>query len=221
MGEGLARHSSGTLADWMTRDWRRRKAKEKPAAGRAVDEVERSTKALDMVLSALPEWQQARLLDLGKASGHTLAFLSRFCRRMTVAGLEPSRPGSALSLDEQPGGSGDPFDLVLFWDLLNYLQPDQVAQLAAFLRRYSRPGTRLLALVYYSADMPAAPARFRIEDRKTVFWSHTGSGRRPCPRYKEQELVRRLPGFEVERVFLLRYGIAEYVFRYGAEPVYL
>lgn len=170
-----------------------------------------------MLSEGLPTAGGARVLDLGAACAENFGFFAPRCRTYVIADLRlPLKLGTELWPQPLPRpGAVPPFDLILAWDLLNYLNADDLARLAALLKGLSRAGTRLFGLVYTSADMPARPASFGIAGPASLRYGGLTGARRPAPRYKEPELVRILTGFAVERVFLLRHGVGEYVFAFG------
>jgi hypothetical protein len=104
------------------------------------------------------------------------------------------------------------FDLVLAWDLFNYLGLPEVQVLAQRLVALSRPGTRIMALVSIQKQIPDRPYRFVIRDQKTLRYESLTSALRDCPRHSEPDLLRRMAGFKVEQGMLLRNGMREYAF---------
>jgi hypothetical protein len=104
------------------------------------------------------------------------------------------------------------FDLVLVWDLFNYLSLAEVETLAQRLVALSRPGTRIMALVSIQKKIPDRPFRFVIRDKDSLRYEVVSSGLRDCPRHNEPDLLKRMVGFKVERGMLLRNGIREYSF---------
>jgi SAM-dependent methyltransferase len=104
------------------------------------------------------------------------------------------------------------FDAVLAWDLLNYLDRREVAALADQLNRYCRPGALLFALISILKQAPAQPVRFRILDHERLAYEVRGPALRPCPRYAPAELSELLRGFRLDRTFLMRHGVQEYLF---------
>lgn len=104
------------------------------------------------------------------------------------------------------------FDAVLIWDLVNYLERREVAALARQLARFCRPGALLLALVSILKQIPAEPIRFRILDQDHLAYEPRTAALRPCPRYAPAELNELLRGFRLDRSFLMRHGIQEFLF---------
>ena len=169
-----------------------------------------------------------RFLDLGPAIGSNIEFLSRYSLSVQVADLagtlaspEPRAWERALeSLAASPAGSG--YHAVFAWDLLNYLPLDRVRELARHLAALTRPGGVVFFLVYYSREMPAEPLRFRIADRETLTYSRPATTR-PAPRYPQGVLQQAFPDFHVDRGYLLKTGLQEFLFARDApappEPV--
>jgi hypothetical protein len=104
------------------------------------------------------------------------------------------------------------FDLVLVWDLFNYLGLPEVQVLAQRLVALSRPGTRIMALVSIQKKIPDRPFRFVIRDKDSLRYEVVSPGLRDCPRHNEPDLLKRMAGFKVERGMLLRNGMREYSF---------
>lgn len=173
-----------------------------------------------MLVEGLPASGGARVLDLGAACQENLAFFAPLCRTYAIADLHLPLPmGKELWPPPLPRpGVAAPFDLILAWDLLNYLAPDELSKMAELLVALSRRGTRLFGLIYTSAEMPTRSGRFRVAGRSTLAYGERSSVRRAAPRYREPDLLRSLRGFAVERVFLLRHGVEEYVLAYDETP---
>lgn len=162
------------------------------------------------------------VLDLGPTVGSNVEFLSQYGCKLFIEDLY-----SALS-SRITGGEDDlagpdffaeflslpedtRFDVILAWDLFNYLQRKELANLADQLRRYSRPGTLILALTTYHKTMPAQPYRFKIQDEENLVYERRTPTDRPSPRYTSSEVAGLLKGFRVARSFLLQHGIQEHL----------
>ena len=152
------------------------------------------------------------VLDLGPASPANLDFFLGRGARLTVADFTPSR-GETLS-DLVRAEPGTHFDLVLAWDILNYLQRDRLGLLLRSLEPYFRPGTTIHALIATGREMSASPRRYRIEDAETLLCEGPKERVVPSPRYVEQDLLKCMPGLIVEHRFQLRNGMLEYLFSY-------
>lgn len=164
-----------------------------------------------------------RFLDLGPAVGPNIDFLSRFSLSVQVADLwgslarpEPRAWDRALeALAPDAGGPG--YHAVMAWDLLNYLDRDQLQEMADRLAAVTRPGGYVYTLIYYSREMPAEPVRFRIADRETLTYGPPSSVQL-APRYPQGLVEQVFRGFRIERGYLLKTGLHEFLFERKAAP---
>lgn len=162
------------------------------------------------------------MLDLGPASTDKLALFGAFRCRIWVEDLWDDLPPPAapdeerrpLRLTTVPRDAA--VDLVLAWDFFNYLDPDRLGDLGTEIARRCRDGALLVAFVHTRKEMPLHPQPFRITADGSILHPPLDGPGRPAPAYKEPDLLRRLPGFEVDSSLLLRTGLQEYVFVYRA-----
>jgi hypothetical protein len=160
------------------------------------------------------------ILDLGPALGENVRwmqgsklFISNFFEALTETGavMRPDAKAFAASCDRLLQFPPDVrFDLVLAWDLFNYLSLQNVEALAKRLVAVSQPGTRVMALVSIQKRIPDRPFRFVIRDKDSLRYDVVSAALRDCPRHNEPDLLKRLTGFKVERGMLLRNGMREY-----------
>jgi hypothetical protein len=165
------------------------------------------------------------ILDLGSAMGVNVAFWSHFSPSLHIADLwssmpEPAPP-SLEPVDSDPGWQQilplpeeTRFDVILAWDLLNYLDQQQVSGLIRHLRGFCHPGALLFALIFDQPQMSAAPIRFRIAGMERLIYESRTTDSRACPRHQPRDVQRMLAGFRTASSFRLRNGIQEYVFEY-------
>lgn len=199
----------------MLRLWKRSTAEGPPSV------EHQRTLALGAALDAVRGRSAPRILDLGAARGENVSFFSELGAQMEILDLYDRLAERrfetkairefASSLDPEPG----PFDLVLAWDVLDYLDPEQLAELFGALEGLRAEGTRVVAFLAYSKDMPMRPRGYRIEARDSLAFDPP-KGLRPCPRYQEGSVLKVAPRLEVEASFLMRHGAREYVFREAA-----
>lgn len=158
------------------------------------------------------------VLDLGPASPNNLEFFGKSGARLTVADLYRSfareRRSAALLSKLLRYGRDDHFDLVLAWDVLNYLRREELGGLVESLAPHLRSGTLVHAFIVTARDMAPAPISYRIDDGMTLVCESRRGRRIRSPRYVEPQLLRSMPGLSVEHRFQLRNGMAEYVFTY-------
>lgn len=187
----------------------------------AIDRTEsRPTLGLKELVHGLPPGRRHSVLDLGPASGGNVSFFAGYGCRLYIADLFHTLrqrgglpPEQAVPLDREltttlPDGC---FDLILCWDLLNYLSSSQMEILGRHLARRSRPGSRLFALVAPHGRIPELPQRFEILSETEVRYTPQSAAQRPAPGHREPELNRWIAPFGVESSYLLRHGIQEYI----------
>jgi hypothetical protein len=159
-----------------------------------------------------PTLKNFSVLDLGAANPSNIEFFGVRGARLTVADFASSSiEGLSELMRSDPGVH---YDLVLAWDLLNYLQREKLGLLLTSLEPYFRPGTTIHALIATARNMPASPRRYRIESREILLCEERQERVIPAPRYVEQDLVKCMPGLMVEHRFQLRNGMLEYLFSY-------
>jgi hypothetical protein len=207
---------------------RREPERPRPAARAAEEsaepalEIHRSL-ALAAVFAELPEESRLSVLDLGPALGANLEFLSaRYRCRLQIADLwrsagthrlaDPEADPAALFRELLPLAGGAEVDLVLAWDLFNYLRREQIRALAEHLAPACRPGGRLFAMVLTGREIPRRPRTYELRDGGDLVYRDAGDAVRPGPRYRPAEIDSSTPGFAVDRSYLLRHGIQEYLF---------
>ncbi len=179
--------------------------------------------ALKHVLRRFRAVGGTRILDLGPAMGRNVQYLGRFAPKIHIADLysslknlpprrSPDRSRFERILEKDlPKPGGRPVDLILAWDLLNYLERAQLSQLGQYLGGLCRRESLMFALIANHKQISDTPTRFLIIDADTLRYETPSRSTRPAPQYKEPDLDRLMPAFEVETSFLLRNGMQEYV----------
>jgi len=181
-----------------------------------------------MAVEAFEDDLRHVVLDLGRARAGTVELFGGYRCRLDIADMPAHL--SALPDIEDEGGSqaverwldgllpptrGETVDLVLCWNLLNYLPAAVIEALGRRLAERASPRARLHALIEYQATrMPAVPASFAPVGRQLLADPARGDpGAIPAPRYSPKELEKRLPGFGSEKTMLLGNGMQEYLYR--------
>jgi hypothetical protein len=165
------------------------------------------------------------VLDLGPPRSGNVEFFSRFRSRLTIAnvgaGLGDLNAAADASEAKQvveallPAHGPDPIDLVLCWDVLNFLKPPALSALMAQIATGLRRGASVHALMAYAAtQMPAEPGSYAIRGEGELASSFAGEGTQNAPGYSTYHLLKMMPNFQVEKSVLLRQGLQEYFFRY-------
>lgn len=167
------------------------------------------------------------VLDLGRAFGSNVEFLSRFASKVviedlrhTLAALETPYSGAdrvccPLFPALLPWHEDTRFDLILLWNLLDYLERDDISRLATHLASHCRPGALIYAQVSIRPKIPLMPSNFKIIGDGELDQIMDAGGERDSPRHTQIKLQEALHAFHVKRSFLLRNGLQEYLFVYN------
>ena len=164
------------------------------------------------------------VLDLGAPRGSTIEFFGRFRSRLIIANVSTALEelNAAENVDEVaqcldallPAPGPDPIDLVLCWDVLNFLAPPALTALVERIGPALRHGAAVHALMSYSASQtPVEPGSYAIHGEGEIAGRAGGGGRKPKG-YTTDKLQRMMRGYGVVRSVLLRQGLQEYLFRY-------
>jgi hypothetical protein len=119
-----------------------------------------------------------------------------------------------------PRVGDEPLDLILCWDLPNYLPPKVLRYFFDVLSLRAAPGCKLHMLIAYSKrEMPAAPGRYvpQADGQLTHFCSDSMTSK--APRYSPEELGLVVGNFRYERGVLLANGMQEFVYAWPGGPV--
>lgn len=176
------------------------------------------------LVDSLSEEKRSVVLDLGPVRSETVALLTPYRCRLDIAdladGLEAlnQEPDPALLRERVeallPPPRQEPIDILLCWDLLNYLQRPAIVALMTALSGRMRPGAFAhLLIVYSGTTMPARPSRFAPLPDGRLIETPTTDTRRNAPRYSPEDLGKCLRGFRSESATLLRNGMQEFLFR--------
>ena len=185
-----------------------------------------SSNALEHVAIRLAELSPCTVLDLGPPSAKNLAFYARYGAKITIADfyrfyrplrgnlLERASTRASLLDELVPHDASTRFELVMAWDLLNYLSLDEITWLMDGMSKLCSKGALMSAIVSGSGDMPGTPSNYSIVDAQTLLNETRASRVRPSPNHSERTLARATPRLTVERRFQLRNRTAEYLFRF-------
>jgi hypothetical protein len=179
-----------------------------------VEALERASPGLAELFRTLREGGSHSVLDLGPARGRHLHVLAPFGRQVRFAGLVPrSLVGEAwaAALRALPPNDSSPYDVVLGWDLLIWLDADERAAAIARLAEITAPHARFHLIVDGTGAATAQPHEYTLLGTGHLAERPAGPPRHvPCPLLPAQ-LERALSPLEVVRAFVLRTGRREFV----------
>jgi hypothetical protein len=176
------------------------------------------------LVETLSAERRSVVLDLGPARSETVALLTPFRCRLDIADLASGLDALDQETDPKllrekaeallPPARSEPVDIVLCWDLLNYLQRPAITALMTCISARMRPGAFAhLLIVYSGTTMAARPGRFAPLADGRLLETATTDVRKNAPRYSPEDLGKCLRGLRSESATLLRNGMQEFLFR--------
>ena len=165
------------------------------------------------------------VLDLGPPRQGCIDFFGQRNCRLYIQDLDLETMRQQLESDEETDaevftgilGTGRPaqLDLILAWDLFNFLTPPAIADLVRRYEPFCTNSTLLYILTYNRESMPAEPGRFWIQQEGMVNYVLSEAETLGNPRRSPRELERMMPGFQMAHSFLLQNGLQEYLYQPG------
>lgn len=159
------------------------------------------------------------LVDLGTSSTDNCMTFSRAGARVFIdTSRKNLRSEVTLKSDLAPADIDEVFnycpeaiDVLLFWNILDYLSLEAVDHLMKRISGVMRPGGLLYAMVSQQYCIPTHPASIDIvaEDRLNF---RSGPLDREGPHYAPKLLEQHMPGFRIEKLYLMQNGVQEHLF---------
>lgn len=160
------------------------------------------------------------VLDLGPlTTGTTQAFLKSGykCFVEDIAEVFPtldeeqSNFKKAIEDHLMLAGADLKFDLVLCWDVLNYLTLESIEVLFNLLSPHFNENTRLHLMQYTGAHIPAEPIRFRLLENFNFVFSYDSQTVVPSPRHTLIKLLNKMGGFNLQHSHINQQGMHQSV----------
>jgi hypothetical protein len=185
--------------------------------------VVHNSPALQALCQKLQNVDSCRVLELGPVRRQNIEFWSRFAPTIYVADLRSNLPLPASSSEDsellEPDWSnllglpeGRKYDVILAWDLLNYMEIQAISSLIVYLEPFCRPGALLFMLIFDQREMPDQITTYQIVDESHLQYEYVGPEMRSCPRHQPRALAGVLSQFRVAGSFRLRNGVVEYLY---------
>lgn len=204
-----------------------------PAAGDALEVPDRlvPTRALGILVDVLRSRRSPVVLDLGRAVGGNLAFLTSElgCRLVIAdvfADLRAGAGGAGRSGEEigawlttRVAEAADSVDAVLCWDVFEHLTATEARLLASRITALLRPhGVLVLG---FSGEWRAESgyATYEIVDRETLRRQFHASPSRQARVLTSREVMETFRGLAVVDTFLLTTRTYEMLFRKPSQPI--
>jgi hypothetical protein len=182
--------------------------------------------AMNVLFSQLQGNDKYQILDMGAVSRANIDFFSQFRCKIFVEDLYGTmrselgeRNRNTVEdfniidcLQEYPADTK--FDYILFWDLFDYMEQDDLKNVIEHLRAYCKPKTMLFFITSCMDKIPQHPARFSIIDKQHLDYVNDSPTTRNSPGYKQSIYKSLLPGFTLYRGFRMSSGMEENLFVY-------
>lgn len=177
--------------------------------------------ALADVFSTVGEETRVDILDLGPALAVNLRFYSTVADRVRIAHLLRGEDLRGLDDDEHrlfhsllgriATADNETFDLILGWDIFNYLGVDQPSILGHHLAAVAERGALIHVMTTTTDTMPAKPTRFEIAGPGRLVYRPSTGDRVTAPNPPPAEVERWLDPFRITRSVILRHGVREFL----------
>lgn len=182
--------------------------------------VERAAPGIAALFSGLEEDGNHAVLDLGPAAEAHLRIYGAFAHQIRFAEMVPRTPRGAAwtsALDALPPNPHHPYDLVLGWNILDRLGPDERPLLVEKLDALTAPGARLYIVVDASGENLIQTLHFKLLTTDRVAQRAVGPPEPSQGQLLPAQVERLLTPFEVMHAFTLRLGLREYVAVKGSD----
>jgi hypothetical protein len=176
--------------------------------------VTRAAPGLAALFDGVASDGQHTLLDLGTASAANLDAYGRYADRVRFAGLVGGPvpdEGWAKRLAGVPSFPGRPYDLIVAWNLFDFVPKGDRRLVVDHLVRIAAPRARLYLVVDMSGEGTVEPARYTLLEGGRLASEPVGSPVPAAPALLPAAVERLLDPFRVEHAFTLRSGQREYM----------
>ncbi len=111
-------------------------------------------------------------------------------------------------------------DVILLWDIFNYLKRDNIIKLIALLSPMCKKGSLLYALFWLTDQMPGLPGSFTLTTPRSVVYEFQEVDMIPTPGFTAQSIMSMMPSFKPNRMSASESGILETILEFDelADP---
>ena len=181
------------------------------------------------MLDEADELKRTIVLDMGELNSCSLEYYNNYLCRLYVSRLIYSICLGSENEDLEPGVweynlrkqidecniEASELDIVLLWDLPNYLSLEQFSILCRLLVEYCARPVKMHSYIYNTRHMPGKPQAWVLHADKKASYRNTSNSSTDCPGYNQTELKKAAAPFSVEHVVMLPSGVEEYLFTLG------
>lgn len=181
---------------------------------------------LPMICRMVREEPGCNLVDLGTSTTDNCMRFSRAGARVFIDTSCKSLRSEVVvksdlereDIDEVFAYCPDAVDVLLFWNILDYISLGAFDHLMRRISGVMRPGGLLYAMVSQQRYIPTLPAAINIIEENRLQFRY-GPLDKEGPHYAPKQLEQRMPGFRIEKLYLMQNGIQEHLFLFeGVKP---
>lgn len=185
--------------------------------------------ALTAIYNEVKTSDRNHVLDLGPMSQGCFELFSDLSCRIKVEdiasyiavqiGERNGRQKIDFNSYMQPYQEDEKFDVILAWDLFNYLELEQIQQLFEKLKPHCKQNTLIYMLRYVRKYIPNVPRFFEVKDQYTIEMTSGQMAPRQVQAPSTLQLLACMPGAFMQETNVERTGmqpdITEHVIRYS------
>lgn len=185
--------------------------------------------ALTLLFNEIKQTNDITILDLGAITKANFDFLNQFSCKIQVEDLSARISDIVAtgeiqllnSIDQYLGRHEEcePFDVILIWDVINYLSRDGIKKLMQKLSYYAKQDTLLYAIRYLEKKIPTVPQRFHIRDQYTIQVELRDLRDRSFEFVNTSEFLKITPNYTLENTLMnkegMRHGYIEHLLRFN------
>ena len=161
------------------------------------------------------------ILELGMPLGMNIDYFSNYSCRLFIENLYTcvnrvpisKIPSQLVSIEYGIFDPEQKLDLILWWDLFDYLKSSQIMSVVDLFRPYTRRGTLLYVLTSDTRMISDQPQCYRLTTENYIEPELPTLQQRDNPRHRPAVLQEWLGSFNLYRSFMLSNGRLEHLFQ--------
>jgi len=181
-----------------------------------------------LLFSLFEQWCETdyyEILDIAPANQQQLDYFSQLHCKLFLPGCGEELLAMRLDdydtnfkinralLEKIPlsGHRSSTLNLIMLWDLPNYLEPQLLHQLIDYLLPFSKRDVMLHTYIHTREFMPEIPGKYHFRKDNKIEVAHPSAKSVLCPMYYQDALQKILTPFLVQKGILLSNGFQEYL----------
>lgn len=184
--------------------------------------------ALSTIYKHLATLSNPRILDLGQPNEQKVQYYSALSKKIYFEDLcsqsvllhdaqksatSPDKSECSALFDEQLHISAQgKFDLIMVWDLFNYLSSSELKNLCIQLEPLLEANTKIYALLWTKNQIPDRPLIFKPDPQQLIAFEAQSLQERAYNPIRKPVIAKELTSFRRVSSTLLKNGFEEYLF---------